>query len=229
MISAVVSIPCLAIDTNTKLDAHTAAALAASEHEGQRVKAVARYVGLSHANVGDIDAHELEVITDAGLACWLVQHVRATAGVGWSPSGQMGRADGAAAEAIARAAGYPNGCHLALDLEDVRPGTSPQAVIDHCNAWSEAVDRTYSPLLYVGFQAILSPEQLYGLPGFHAYWSDYGNRKVANRGCCVQQFAPNTRMAGVMVDLDRIGIDMLGGCLTWAAKTNPEAEAQSAA
>jgi len=225
MIQAAVSRPCLACDTDTKLTASTARALAAADVPGEpdRIRAVARYVGLTHANPDDIDAEELQAITGAGLAVWLVQHVLATNGHGWTPSGQLGRLHGGMAKQLAYAAGYPAGAHLALDLEDVAPGTTSQMVIDHCDAWAEMVGPMFSPALYVGFSTGLTGEQLYELPGFRLYWSDYGNRYVYRRGCAVKQFRPNVDVAGIKVDLDRVGVDMLGGQLTWAEAAGTEA------
>lgn len=214
----------LACDTAAKLNDAAIQALLDYEHEGQKIRGVARYVGISRFNPGDIDVHELERITNAGLGCWLVQHVRATAGQGWTPSDQLGFADGMVATRLAWEAGYPEGAHLTLDLEDVKPGTPSQMVIDYCNAWCQSVADRYDPMLYVGFSTMMTGEQLYeALPYIHLYWSDYGNRYVAERGCAVKQMAPGVTIGGVGYDLDHVGLDMKGGALKWAVASQDAA------
>jgi hypothetical protein len=207
---------CLAVDCSTYLTDALVHSLANSAVDGEPVRGVGRYVGISHANPGDIDGPELDRITGAGLGCWLVQHVRATQGKGWTPSGQLGRLDGAMAAKLADAAGYSHGCHLACDLEDVAPGTDPQHVIDHVNAWADACSAMYLPMLYVGFSTLLSPQELFQELTLHAYWSDFGPRAVAQRGFRIKQFRENVNVGGVMCDLDRVAPDAFGDSLVWA-------------
>ena len=204
----------LVVDTDTKLTPYMLDGLELADYNGQRCKAIGRYVGLSQNGGHDIDQAELEAITSRDLACFLIQHVRYP---GWSPSGQLGAADGASAARNARAAQYAEGCHLFCDLEGVPPGTPAQYVIDYCDAWSAAVRGSYEPALYVGYQAILSPEQLWELPDFHLYARDSGPRVVAHRGVAWSQFRLDVMFGGVKVDLGTVSADMLGSSMLWCA------------
>lgn len=204
------------VDTNAKLTAQSAQSLRAATYEGQVIDFVARYVSIGPAAPGDITSQELDAILGAGLALLLVQHVRFP---GWVPSGAQGATDGAHAAQNASAAGYPQTAHIAFDLEGVAPGTSADAVAAHANEWSAAVvGAGYQAMLYVGYNAILTPQQLYDLPNFNRYWSDFGERQVAVRGFCMKQLAGTTQFPGVPfgIDPDRIMPDAKGDLPTWA-------------
>jgi hypothetical protein len=204
------------VDTNAKLTAQSAQSLRGANYQGQTIEFVARYVSIGAAAPGDITPQELETILGAGLALLLVQHVRLP---GWVPSGAQGAMDGGHAAESATAAGYPQTAHIVLDLEGVAPGTSADAVIGHANAWSAAVVAAgYQAMLYVGYNAILTPQQLYDLPDFNRYWSDFGERQVAVRGFCMKQLSGTTELPGVPfgIDPDRIMADAKGDLPTWA-------------
>lgn len=204
-------------DTSTKLTVASAQRLSAAQFHGQEIRFVFRYVPLPGNNPeGDIDAAELEAIQDAGLVLLLVQHCRAGS---WAASGAQGALDGAQAGRSAAAAGYATGAMVALDLESL--ATVGQPVIDHCEAWSSALaDAGFRPLLYVGFDCGLTPQQLYDLHGFDRYWSDAGLRNVAKRQFCCKQYA-QTVIAGISVDPDHAFPDLLGGCLVGMARDEP--------
>lgn len=191
------------VDTNAKLTAEVCAALVQAGYVG-----VFRYVPLpNNSALGDISSDEAEAITNSGLQLGLVQHPR-------SPANNViaqhsGLQDGMAASDGARAAGYPPECHLFLDLEGVT-GNQTQTAL-YCNGWSAQVAADgYGCGLYVGYQAILTAEQLYELPRFNRYWSDAGNRQVTTRSCCMRQKPGSIIIGGVKFDEDVMAPDLLG-------------------
>jgi hypothetical protein len=193
---------CDGFDTSTKLTT-TQAHLAAISY-----RFVARYVFFGDALKGDIDPTELAAICNAGLVLLLVQHPR---NPGWMASQMRGMDDGEAAARNAAEAGYLQGCHLFLDLEGL--GNSGPPVRDHAIAWCSAVRSAgYWPGIYVGFDAGLTPDELWELPNVDRYWSDAGPRSVSRRGFCLTQGSTET-FAGIPIDPDHHAPDKLGGCL----------------
>ncbi len=215
--------PCWGLDTNTKLSAASARALASATFRGQPVRFVWRYVFFGDPLRGDIDADEARAICDAGLILLLVQHPR---NPGWLASAERGKSDGEWAARNAWEAGYPADCCIALDLEGL--GNSGQPVIEHAEAWAkEVIAAGYKPVVYVGYDCGLTPQQLYELPSFARYWSDFGQRSVMKRGFCCKQH-PQQSLCGIEVDMDQAYPDDLGGVLTGMAEakadTRPELE-----
>lgn len=207
---------CLACDTDTKLTASSATALAAAVYVGESIAGVCRYVSISQPREGDIDTDEANAITAAGLGLWLIQH---PLNPGWAPSGQLGDIHGTWAARNATQAGYPEGCHLGIDLEGVKATTPKQDVIDYiAERVQQATAVGYPSVLYCGFESVLSAIEESELPTVHLYWSDFAfGRTLPGRGFVVRQFAPNITLAGVQVDMDRIvEKDNLGGQLVWA-------------
>lgn len=215
---------CWGADTSSKLTAAAARGLSRAVINDSPIRFVWRYVFFGEAVKSDIDADEARAICDAGLILLLVQHCR---NPGWIASPDLGRSDGQWAARNAWEAGYEAGCALALDLEGL--GNSGSVVAEHVDAWAEEVAGAgYMPVLYVGFQCGLTPEQLWELPRFARYWSDGGPRSVANRGfCCVQH--PSIQIAGVKIDPDYAAPDELGGALVGMAEakadTTPDLDA----
>lgn len=196
----------MACDTNTRQSPGQLEALKAQGYGG-----IARYVSLHMpSSSADITAAEVENIMQAGMGLWLVQHVLYP---GWHASADLGTELGQAAQAHARQVGYLPGAHLALDLEGC--ASAGQPVIDYVNAWADAVRSVYPVLLYVGYAAGLTPDELFhALPDVHAYWSDFGRRSVSVRGFCVRQHP----QVGA-VDPDTLQADQLGGRLQWMIQT----------
>ena len=197
------------VDTGYPCSASVVTAVTAS-----RILGIGRYVPLPGlAGHRDISVDELARITGAGLACWLVQHVRFP---GWDPGAHDGAVDAQAALAAAKAAGYPSGAHLFLDLEGITgSGTSTAAFAD---AWSGAVTAAgYLAGLYVGYAVPLSPQQLYELPGYDCYWSDAGHRLAATRSFAIEQ-GHSVTIAGVEFDTDIVVPDALGGLPVMASE-----------
>ena len=207
---------CWGFDTNTKLNAKTAQNLTrAPLPNGNVSKFCWRYVSLSNPLPGDLDIEERDAILNAGLTLLLVQHVNYP---GWFAAATLGSSHGQAAAAHAKLVEYPQGAHLACDLEGVNDESTPAQVIDYVNGWCRAVIAAgYLPCLYVGYACGLTPQQLWELPLVSRYWSDFGKRNVANRGfTCVQ--SPQVTVAGVQVDPDHAMPDKLGGCLVGMGK-----------
>ena len=201
------------------------------------IRGVAQYVRRRRGvqSAGDITIGRLPMILSAGLGLWLVQHV---AMPGWVASAQLGADLGGAAAEHAIEVGYLRTCHLGVDQEGCASVGRP--VADFLEAWAAEVIKVrapaptpafgevtipeaqveeigYRPLVYDGFAAGLTPDQLYAwLPRVHLYWSDYGPRQVSHRGFAVKQHAQQT-LPGLpfAVDVDEVGSDQLGGRLRW--------------
>lgn len=202
------------IDLSAKLDADVIRRVVAQPVLGHPISFVWRYVRLPDNNPAeDIDRAELEAWLDAGVAVLLVQHCR---GGVWQAFGTRGSKDGAAAASHAALAGYPQGAHLALDLESV--ANAGDDVVSHCNEWSALVRAAgYEPCVYVGFDCGLTPDRLFHDLTAERYWSDFGAREVSVRSFCCKQFAQTT-IAGVPVDPDHAYTDLLGGVLVGATR-----------
>lgn len=215
MTDSAVELPdCWGFDTNTKLTATSAAALAASQYDGEMLEFCWRYVFFGPARSGDLSTLETDAILGAGLRLLVVQHCR---NPGWTASGQLGAADGAWAVRNARDAGYMPGCHIALDLEGLKNSGHP--VEDHVVEWCNAAHAGgYPPVIYVGYDAGLNPDELWQIPNVDRYWSDFGQRAVTNRGFCCKQHA-QTRVTGIDIDPDHAMPDALGGRLMAMTRT----------
>jgi hypothetical protein len=203
-------------------------ALQARAFYGAGYRWCARYVRLPNNSAAlDIDAAEMAVLLEAGLAVLLVQHVRASApgSGGWDISKHSGADDAAAAVEHARNAGYPLGAHVFLDLEDILAGPGAGVATKvFAEAWAAAVRAAgYQAGCYVGFDVPLNAQELYLLHGINSYWSDAGHRAVATRGCAIQQGKAAT-VAGVEIDEDTLLRDLLGE-LPLLATSQPDAAA----
>jgi len=212
--------PGLVIDCDQRLTDAQLDKLLLAEYHGEKVQGIGRYIGMEQNGAGDCDAAEAQRITSRGFGLWLIQHCPFP---GWSPSVGQGYARGNWAVRNAQAIGYPSGAHLELDLEGVAPGTLAGAVADYCNTWvTRATAGDYPGLLYVGFDPILDAQELYGLPDFHAYCSDWGPRAVAKRGFCMRQIEADAVIGGIKCDVGRCYPDQLGGTLLWAVSVASE-------
>ena len=179
-----------------------------------------RYLSLGAAESSrDLTTEEATDILNSGLALMPVQHVRR---VGWQPSGSLGAADGANAANNANSIGFPAGVNVWCDLEGVSGDTAAQDVIDHCNAWYEAVSAEgYVPGLYVGANAILSGEQLYSDLKFQHYWKSESNvPDLPVRGYQMIQTLVERPVYGIGIDRDTTQTDNAGGQAQWLIVTN---------
>jgi hypothetical protein len=176
-----------------------------------------RYIPrVAHAP-NDVTAHELVDLLLGKLGVMLVQHV---AHPGWKATALLGSNYGKVAVRESRKVGYPAGCTLWCDLEEV---SAPEIdVIAYLREWSKPVrDAGYEDGLYVGYNPGLSRDQLYHDVPFTRYWGSYnGQRWVPSvRGLCMQQSEypqPEHRVAGVpfQYDTNTILVDAKGGTPT---------------
>jgi len=207
--------PCadaVGFDCSTKLTATSARALAA-----MGFKFAIRYVGISTNGPDDIDANETSIIMGEIGALWLVQHPRLP---GWSPSTQLGDMDAVAAVRNATAGNYEGGATLWTDLEGIKPGTSPQAVIDYANTfYSRAASEGFPQGVYDGYSEILTPDQLFHSLKTTAYWSDFETKALPVRGFALKQVCNSLTVLGVGfdIDIDLCHADLLGDRPTWMA------------
>lgn len=162
---------------------------------------------------GNLTNEEAADIISAGLALMAVQHVALP---GWAPTAALGTAYGSyAAEYCSQIAGLPQGMNIWCDLEGVAPGTTAADVIAYCQAWYNAVNGAgYIPGIYVGYDVVLSPQQLYESLSFRHYWQAYNGPQVAVRGFQLVQ-KPQVNVAGFDIDPDVTQIDNLGGIPQW--------------
>jgi hypothetical protein len=162
---------------------------------------------------GNITYAEALDILNAGLALMVVQHVALP---GWSPTADLGTAYGSyAATYIQQFVGFPPGVNIWCDLEGVANGTTAQDVIAYCRAWYNAVKAAgYIPGIYVGYDVVLSPEQLYQDLPFKHYWRAYNGPQVATRGYQLLQKI-EVRVNHITIDPNIIQSDNLGGLPYW--------------
>jgi Domain of unknown function (DUF1906) len=191
-------------DSSTKLTLPQAQALHAAGYSF-----VCRYVRLpNNTAAADIDARELAMLASVGFEVLLVQHVRDPGAVGWNPANHSGTEDGMTAATHARLAGYPAGAHIFVDLEGIA-GTAAATKL-YAEAWAAAVRSSgYLAGCYVGYRVPLDALGLWLLHGINSYWSDAGHRRVANRGCAINQ-GDKLTIAGADIDEDVLTIDLLG-------------------
>lgn len=163
----------------------------------------------NNSTAADLSAEELAgVLFDAELEVGLIQHPRTSNLL----AAHSGGADAMTIGQHAAGIGYPSGGHIFLDLEGVI-GTTAGQVTTYCVDWARAIIHLgYAAGLYVGYAAILGPQELYELPGFDCYWSDAIRRRVNVRGCAVQQGAEVAAANGLpRYDPDTVAPDALGG------------------
>lgn len=144
----------------------------------------------------------------AGLGVMMVQGYDPAA---WAdPALAVSRAQQAVA--FAQSAAYPAGATVWLDFESC--ATSYTQAAAWINTWAQTVRaHGYWPGIYVGAPQPLSGLQLYALlTGMIHYWeSESTVPMVARRGYQIRQEQCDVMEHGVLVDLDRVQMDDLGG------------------
>jgi hypothetical protein len=163
---------------------------------------------------GNLTAKEIEIILTAGLSLMAVQHV---AMPGWEPNAALGLEYGSYAAQYAKEISLAPGINLWLDLEGVGRRVKAEDVIAYCQAWYTAVSASgYVPGLYVGWNVVLSDQQLYDLPFAH-YWKAYNcDQSIPTEGWQILQH-PQLRMSGIEYDPDTIQADELGDLPVWVS------------
>lgn len=174
-----------------------------------------RYAPRVKAAPHDLTTGEAIGILVAGLGLMVVQHVeRETAG-GWVPSAQKGADYGGTAAEHMRRCGILLGTMCWLDLENVAR-VPREIIISYCNNWYTAVARVgYTPGLYVGYDARLTPDELYRRLRFEHYWAAYNlnaDQHPSVRGVQMKQHR-ETHIPGIAypIDPDTVAHDHKGG------------------
>jgi hypothetical protein len=174
-----------------------------------------RYLSLSSTEKeGDLSYQEADDILDAGLALMAVQHVRIP---GWTPSGSLGTDYGSHAANNAIHVGLPQGVNIWLDLEGADNDTPAEDVIAYCNNWfKEVTTAGYVPGVYVGFDALLTGEQLFHSLTCKHYWKSPSHvPDVAIRGYQMTQPEIDIVRHGINIDVNMTQTDRLGGNPFW--------------
>jgi hypothetical protein len=169
------------------------------------IRYVPRRPELQEGNLTQTEAHD---ILNAGLSLMAVQHVELPP---WHPNAALGSLYGNyAATYSMQIVELPPGVSVWCDLEGVAPGTPAEDVIGYCQAWYNAVQSAgYVPGIYVGYDVILTPDQLYNDLPFRHYWRAYNGPEVSTRGFQLIQKLEET-LDGVTFDPDVAQTDGMG-------------------
>jgi Domain of unknown function (DUF1906) len=188
----------------------------AQNYYGQGFRFCIRYVSrtddlqqYNQANqTPDLSSQEAQDILNAGLALMVVQHA---CNPDWTPTADLGSQYGSCAAQFAGEAGIIAGVNVFLDLEGIKAGTDPQAIVDYCNNWFDQVAAAgYEPGIYLGYDVWLSPDDLYAKLKFKHYWKAGGDvTDVGTRGYQMIQTIDGK------FDSDVTQNDNLGGCVVW--------------
>jgi len=162
---------------------------------------------------GNLTHAESLDILNAGLALMAVQHVELPP---WRPNTNLGTLYGQYAATYASdIVALPPGMNLWCDLEGIAPGTPVQDVIAYCQAWYYAVHHAgYIPGIYVGYDVILTPDQLYNDISFQHYWRAYNGPEVATRGFQLIQ-KTEKKLGDITFDPNVAQTDDLGDSALW--------------
>ena len=196
-------------DTIAKLTGPTAQGLVSAG-----LSFAGRYVALGMPGPGDLDASELEEITDAGLGVMAIQYARIR---GWSA--ESGRAAARPPPATRSAWAYrPRDGRC--DLEGRISGA--EAAISYLASWHAAATEAglSEPGLYVGAGVPLTSDQLFHDLPFRRYWRSLSQvPNVDVRGYqLLQLFPDDVTVAGVRVDLDVVQSDYLQNRPVWVVR-----------
>jgi hypothetical protein len=169
---------------------------------------------------GDLTANERNIILGAGLALGYVQHVL---NPGWTPSLALGLAYGEAMAANMMSVGAASGALAWLDWEGVDLSAPETGCVAYINGWAYGLTQasSYVPGIYVGYDSILTPDQLYYDLAPARYWKSASRVAAPTlRGWCMVQTAANPPAAAAKAglsdwDADTIVADALGGLPSW--------------
>ena len=154
-----------------------------------------------------LSRQELRELVDAGFMVSLVQFLVSEA-AGGGRGAENGKRYGDAAGWNAKELGAPAGITVWCDAEGWE-NQSRDDILAYLNAWAKACSSYgYRPGLYVGSGLPgITPEDLWGLPGFSAYWRAASIvPQVLNRGWTVAQMC-EMKVFGLGIDADWIGLD----------------------
>lgn len=225
MSRTVIAVPGIAGDRGFDVNVVvTAAAARAFATAGYRF--AVRYVPRETARSNDLSVNEIQDLHDVGIAVMPVQHVESESS--WIPTDDKGRRYGETAAQSAHTLGLASGTTVWLDLEGVAVGTPAESVIRYCNFWHDRVAAAgFQPGLYVGWHAMLSPDELYRRLKFTRYWGAYNlnaDQCPAVCGLAMKQGAakPGDVPSGIgyPIDTDTILADSFGRTPTLTAPAN---------
>jgi hypothetical protein len=176
-----------------------------------------RYVGRTQMASHDLTTAEANTLLDAGLALMTVQHVQSGE---WMPSGDLGTTYGRNAGQFTAAIGFPPGVNVWLDLESLSSSASSADVIAYCNNWyAQVAAAGFTPGVYVGWQPMLSNNELYSKLKFQHYWGAYNvDAVIPVRGWVMKQSPAHTQVAGIDHDDNLTHVDGAGGQVMWLAR-----------
>lgn len=203
-------------DTDTVLTATTAQGLRAAGY-----MFCARYLSCANTEQpGDLCATEAAIILNAGMALIAIQHVPPflPGQKAWIASAGLGTTYGQCAATNAKQIGLLPGMNIWADLEQIDMSTPAQDVIDYCNNWfTQVAAAGYVPGLYVGADAILSPDQLYSALNTKHYWrsGSASTPDVTKRGYQMVQQIDGTAVGTVQIDTDLTYTDAFGDSVLW--------------
>jgi Domain of unknown function (DUF1906) len=200
--------PSTGFDLNQPLTASMAAQFKSAGHSF-----AIRYIPRTAALVkGNLTAAEIEIILGAGLNLMAVQHCALP---GWEPNAAMGGQYGQYAATYSQSIGLPARMNIWLDLEGVGPLVKAEDVIAYCEAWFTAVSAVgYVPGIYVGWNIVITDQQLYDLPFAH-YWRAYNCEQVVlERGYQIVQH-PQQTLDRINYDPNTLVADGMGGLPVW--------------
>jgi hypothetical protein len=196
-------------DTTSRLTASLAKKFKADGYKFC-VRYLSRLSTAAEVKNGDLIRQETETVLSAGLGLMVVQHVKAGR---WIPTPQLGTVYGNHAVNNAVFAGIPPGVTVWLDLESVKIGTPVSDVISYCNNWFKQVDSAgYASGVYIGFDPILTSDQLFHSLTCSHYWKSPSKvPDVAVRGYQMLQPKIDFVQNGINIDENRVQTDNLGG------------------
>jgi hypothetical protein len=162
---------------------------------------------------GNLTSDEALGILQAGLALMVVQHVELPP---WHPNTNLGTLYGNyAAKYSKEIVKLPSGVNVWCDLEGVAAGTPVADVVSYCQAWYYSVHNAgYVPGIYVGYDVILNPDQLYNDLSFQHYWRAYNGPQVTTRGFQLIQKTEKT-LDGITFDPNVTQVDGSGDSALW--------------
>lgn len=200
-----------------KLDSATAQAFA-----GQGHVFVLRKLSWSDPAPSDaFNSLEANDILQAGLALMPVQ---ATPPEAWLPAGaasaELGARDGKRAAALARWIGFPAGVSVWLQLGPHGTGATPQAMLNYCNAWHDAVAHAgYAPGLGLADGGLPGDETCYAPLRFQQYWGGGACLRGGPRSgaCLVPAIDGAGQQSGVVYRWQFIEADRNGNTPRWLA------------
>lgn len=164
------------------------------------------------AHPSDITAAEVADFMAAGIGLMLYQRPR---NPGWLPTAALGKADAEVFAAKAARANFLAGASAWDDLEGI--GGSGSSTVAYANEKAQGLKGAgLSPGAYVGFDVPLTGDELFRDLVVSAYWRGVSDvPDVATRGYTVVQVAANVLVAGVLVDVNVVRADKLGGRPFW--------------